>query len=89
MLGLILTVIGYVLAIAWIAWRIIRIPAVNLREQENQILKDCTTAFIVFMLGDVGLATTSNPTVGGAAFLLVIIGIILLFLVLADEIRSL
>lgn len=89
MVGLILTVIGYVLTVAWITWRIIRIPAVSMWEQENRLLKDSTTALIVFMLGDVGLATTSNPTVGGAAFLLGIIGIILLLLALAADIRSL
>lgn len=87
MVGLILTVIGYVLAIAWIAWRIIRIPAVNLWEQDSRILKDGTTAFIVFMLGNVGLATTSNPTVGGAAFLLALLGIVFLLVTLAADIK--
>lgn len=88
MIGLILTVIGYVLAIAWIAWRIIRIPAIDIREQDNRSLLDLTFAEGVLLLGLIAphMGHTTSET-RGAAFLLIFIGLVIELIVFASDNR--
>lgn len=88
MVGLILTVIGYVLAIAWIAWRIIRIPSIDIREQDNRSCLDTSLANGVLLLGYTA-QYAGHPTseVRIAAFLLVLLGLVFLLVTLAADIK--
>ena len=88
MVGLILTVIGYVIAVGWLAWRIIRIPAVNIREQDNRSCLDASLANGVLLLGYTAqYAGHTTSEVKVAAFLLALLGIVFLLVTLAADIK--
>lgn len=88
MVGLVLTVIGYVLAVGWLAWRIIRIPSIDFREQYTRSLLDTTFAEGVLLLGLIAphMGHTTSET-RGAAYLLIIIGLVFELIVFASNNR--
>ena len=88
MIGLVLTIIGYALVGANIIWRVTRVPVVNVQEQDMRILADTVIANGALLFGYIAPyapGTTNDTKV--AAFLLLVIGLVLMLVTLAADIK--
>ncbi|KAB8290643.1 hypothetical protein [Bifidobacterium apri] len=61
MVGLVLVIIGYVIAIAWAVWRAIRVPSMTLPEHLIPLEPDTVTFPSVLMSG-VAASPVTGPT---------------------------
>ena len=88
MLGLILTIIGYALVGANLTWRFIRVPVLNVQEQDMRMLADTVIANGALLFGYIApyAPDTTNET-KVAAFLLVVVGLVLMLVTLAADIK--
>lgn len=88
MVGFVLTLIGYTLVSLNIIWRFIRVPVVNLQEQDMRIIADTVIATGALLFGYIAPYThgTTNTT-KTAASLLIVIGLVLMILTLATDIK--
>ena len=88
MIGLVLTIIGYAFVGANIIWRAVRVPVVNVQEQDMRILADTVIANGALLFGYIApyAPGTSNAT-KAAAFLLLVIGLVLMLVTLAADIK--
>ena len=88
MVGLILTVIGYALAIAWAVWRVARVPSVNIREQDITHACDTVAFSAVLLLGAASSRMTgSTPMLRLASLALTVIAMLMSLVTLATEIK--
>ena len=88
MLGLTLTIIGYVIAIAWAVWRVIRVPSVNIREQDMTHVRDTVAFSVVLLLGAAASRLTETmPMLRLASLALMVIALLMALVTLATEIK--
>ncbi|MFC0124398.1 hypothetical protein [Bifidobacterium apri] len=88
MVGLVLVIIGYVIAIAWAVWRAIRVPSVTIREQDITHACDTVTFSAVLMLGAAASRLTgSTPMLRLVGFILMVIAMLMALVTLATEIK--
>lgn len=88
MVGLVLVIIGYTLVSLNIIWRFIRIPTVNVQEQDMRILADTVIATGALLFGYIAPYTHGmTNTTKAAASMLIIIGLVLMLLTLATDIK--
>ena len=88
MVGLTLTIIGYVIAIAWAVWRVIRVPSVNIREQDITHACDTVAFSAVLMLGAAATRmTVSTPMLRLASLALMVIALLMALVTLVTEIK--
>lgn len=88
MVGLVLVIIGYVIAIAWAVWRVIRVPSVNIREQDITHACDTVAFSVVLMLGAAASRlTVSIPILRLASLALMVIAMLMALVTLATEIK--
>lgn len=88
MVGLTLVIIGYTLVSLNIIWRFIRVPVVNVQEQDMRILADTVIANGALLFGYIApYAPGTTNTTKAAAFLLLVIGLVLMLVTLAADIK--
>lgn len=88
MVGLVLVIIGYTLVSLNIFWRFIRVPVVNVQEQDMRILADTVIATGVLLFGYIApYAPGTTNTTKAAASMLIVIGLVLMLLTLATDIK--
>ena len=88
MIGLVLTVIGYVIAIAWAVWRVVRVPSVNIHEQDMTHVRDTVAFSVVLLLGAASSRMTgSTPMLRLASLALMVIAMLMSLVTLATEIK--
>ena len=88
MVGLTLTIIGYVIAIAWAVWRVIRVPSVNIREQDMTHVRDTVAFSAVLLLGAAASRMTETmPMLRLASLALMVIALLMALVTLATEIK--
>lgn len=88
MVGLTLTIIGYVIAIAWAVWRVVRVPSVNIREQDMTHVRDTVAFSVVLLFGAAASRMTgSTPMLRLASLVLMVIAMLMSLVTLATEIK--
>ena len=88
MVGLVLVIIGYTLVSLNIIWRFIRIPVVNVHEQDMRIIADTVIATGALLFGYIAPYTHgTTSTTKAAASMLIIIGLVLMLVTLATDLK--
>lgn len=88
MVGLVLVIIGYVIAVAWAVWRVIRVPSVSIREQDITHACDTVAFSAVLLLGAAASRLTEGtPMFQLAGFILMVIAMLMALVTLATEIK--
>lgn len=88
MVGLVLVIIGYVIAIAWAVWRAVRVPSVSIREQDITHACDTVAFSAVLMLGAIASRLTETmPILRLASLALMVIALLMSLVTLVTEIK--